>query len=792
MLKLKQKILIMYKNLIYVIILLFSLNLSAQHTYHLTGQIKDRNTNDNIAFCNVILKKNNKKVTGGITNDNGFFKFDVKQGKYQLIISFIGYKTDTIETGFIQKDKFIGILKLKPDNVKLNEVIIKSKKTLNKIDREVVYINDNDRKNAMVTGEVLEKINGITYNRFNNTIKVDNNANVKLLLNNLDKDADYIKNLDPKKIKKVEIIRFPSGKYGLQNYATVINIITFKNYIGYNFNANDMLVFDPGSKDNLLPINQFYALLDYTVNKTNFYIQLSNQINNINTGYHSIFKTNNLTISTDSPDNLSRNRIGKFFKNHVIAGLDYYIDPRNTLSYEFGLSLPEKQESDLYSLINYYDNNENLTQTKNYNQLVDNQNQNVRNSLFFHHIFNKKNDLDINVSFNIYTTDFKQDIKSGNENYLLVNSGNHKNWHLDIEYNHAINDYFSYNLGYNNYYRNNTYKYTTSGMPQSKYHLISMKNNIYTYFSWQMNKNNGLKTGLAYELYHINAGQKTTDTYKLLPFFSYRYLINDQTSLRFSYSVNSTYPDNGQSAPYSINTNPNIIKKGNPNLQVSYIHQLDFHINLYRNKLHLMPYYHFSHQYISVTSNLLDDNQLIYTYKNIDFFSKKGMKLNFRVSLLKRALSISSSFDYSQSYIRNNNLSNHLDNLNITNQIFYIPHKSKWMFFLEYHKSIFKDINLYGYNMTNMDYSMIGIRRSFMKNKLVAMLMYIPPVNLGLEYDRINYFKFSDIENEDYFNLAIVKNFIFFKLYYRFGNGHKVKKREKINFDDTNTKKGIL
>ncbi len=758
--------------------------------YEITGQVKDKITNKNLAYCNITLLKEKEVVSGGISDDDGYFYFNVYSGRYKIIFSYIGYRNDTITTNLTNSNKFLGVFKLSPIVNQLSDVIIKTSKITNKIDKDVVYITDNERKKAVETGGILEKINGVTYDRFNNSIKVDNNPNVKLLINNLDKDVNYIMNLDPKKIKKVEIIRYPSGKYGLENYATVLNIITFRDYIGYSINSNDMGVFDPKTKGNYFPINQLNTQLDYTHNRINYYLQLSNQINNINTNYYSKYKTNNLSILNEPANNLEKNRKSKYFMNKIVLGADFYINPKNTFSYEFGVSYPDRRSSVFDSRISYYDASNSLINQERFNQNTSSTNKNIRNSIFYHGIIDQHNSIDVSYSFNLNTNTFKQKTIFETTNIDLSNKGDAKSSQLSIEYNHDITNKLSYNLGCNNAFYYNTYTYVNAG-DKSDYNFSNLKNNIYSNFSWSINKKSGVKIGLAYELYSLKTKEAEWKNYQSFqPFLNYRYLFNKNTSVRLSYTVNSTYPGNEQTTPYSTYVNNNIIRVGNPILAPSYLHQINTQWSFLNNKLVLIPYYYFSKNHISIFTRPIDNDKLEYSYKNFDYYSKKGVELNY--AFYKRYLYIISSLDFSRSYIEYQNNKNNLNNLTISVQLNYTENKTKMMFFLDYNKSIYKTINLNGYNMENMDYTILGVRKMFFKNRLMLMFMYIPPVGFGMNYERTNFFKTSTIEATEKLDLGAVKNFLFIKMNYRFGNGHSVRKNKKKIFEENKERKGIL
>ena len=90
----------MHKILI-VLLFFFSLTTTfSQSSVNVTGQLRDANTLENLAFANVTVQNatDNSMVTGAITDDNGRFEIlGLSTGKYTLLFSFIGY--ETVETG---------------------------------------------------------------------------------------------------------------------------------------------------------------------------------------------------------------------------------------------------------------------------------------------------------------------------------------------------------------------------------------------------------------------------------------------------------------------------------------------------------------------------------------------------------------------------------------------------------------------------------------------------------------------------------------------------------------------
>jgi hypothetical protein len=206
------------KNWIFLFVFTtLTFSITAQNNY-LSGIVKDKSNSIALPYCSILVFQGDSMNSFAITDEQGHFEIPINSGEFKLIIRFLGYISDT---SFIEMDNeniSIGTIYLKENIKKLNEVIIKSSTRQSSIDKDEIIITDKLRAGAATTIDVLGKIEGISYNKFNKTLKVDHEKNVLLLVNGLRKSAKYIKNINPNRISKIEIMRDPSGIYGLEGY----------------------------------------------------------------------------------------------------------------------------------------------------------------------------------------------------------------------------------------------------------------------------------------------------------------------------------------------------------------------------------------------------------------------------------------------------------------------------------------------------------------------------------------------------------------------------------------------
>ena len=175
------------KQALLSIILLFGIRAGAQdqNTRTISGTVKDAGSKEPLAFSTITLLNTTK---GAITDAHGKFKLDIPVGllKPRLVVSYIGYETDTITTKDANNDGYLIFMKNQPGT--LNSVVVTgvSKATLvreNPLTMEIISpkqideaIEDNVidalSKNApgfeaVKTGPNISKpfINGLGYNR---------------------------------------------------------------------------------------------------------------------------------------------------------------------------------------------------------------------------------------------------------------------------------------------------------------------------------------------------------------------------------------------------------------------------------------------------------------------------------------------------------------------------------------------------------------------------------------------------------------------------------------------------
>ncbi len=210
----------------------------------ITGQLIDSISNEKIGFATIALLKSGKtkEINGVLSGDDGKFKLaDVKVGKYDLVVSFLGYKDKKITEIELTKKKpdyDLGKVLLVSEDYLLGAVEIKEKRSLieNKVDRIVFNAEDDASIAGGDATDVLRKVPTLSVDLDGN-VSLRGSQNVRILINGKPSGmfsanvADALKMFPADQIKKVEVITSPGAKYDGEGSAGIINIETKKENI---------------------------------------------------------------------------------------------------------------------------------------------------------------------------------------------------------------------------------------------------------------------------------------------------------------------------------------------------------------------------------------------------------------------------------------------------------------------------------------------------------------------------------------------------------------------------------
>jgi len=302
---------------------------------NISGIILDENKKPADYVTVVLFKASDSSVVKtAFTDPSGTFNFTISgKGSYYYKASNMGYKTLKSKTIVLTEDHQkadFGTAQLIASTQNLKDVNVAVTKPL--IERKMDKIVMNVSNSAVMTGstalEVLQKAPGVTVDQ-NDKISMMGKQGVLIQLDGKQTYmssadvANLLRNMQSSDIESIELITNPSSKYDASGNSGIINIKTKKNKNGgTNGSINGSLGYGKNLRANT-GLN-----LNYRAQKVNLFGNYS----------YGKFERDNLIaidrISNGTTDTYfmqvgESNR--KQYNNNLKAGLDYFIDKKNTI-----------------------------------------------------------------------------------------------------------------------------------------------------------------------------------------------------------------------------------------------------------------------------------------------------------------------------------------------------------------------------------------------------------------------------------------------------------------------------
>ena len=182
-----------------------------------------------------LLRSDSTFISGAISAESGHFQIDgIASGTYLLSISHIEYQKYSKEVTISQSDVLLGDIKMQPDSKVLNDVQVVADRIIKKKDGMLIFPQKNQLKFAGSGYDMLYNIMipGVNVDRIKGTV-TRLGQEVALYIDGQKASYREVQNMAINSIDRIEYIDVPSGKYIQDN--TAINIITKKSEKGSYF-----------------------------------------------------------------------------------------------------------------------------------------------------------------------------------------------------------------------------------------------------------------------------------------------------------------------------------------------------------------------------------------------------------------------------------------------------------------------------------------------------------------------------------------------------------------------------
>lgn len=595
-------------------------SLAPQGNSRITGTVIDAANQQPVSFATVTLADpvSGKALDGALCDDKGKFSIDrIGGGTYQIVITFIGYQTRTINEVKVNGGNDVinlGEIKINTSTQTLKEVTIEAQRAMieEKVDR-TVYNAENDATNRGGDAtDVLRKVPMLSVDLDGN-VTMRGSQNIKVLINNKPSTiaassvADALKQIPADMIKTVEVITSPSARYDAEGSAGIINIVTKKNTLsGASLNLDG----SAGLRGSNLGLNGSYRKGKMGFSLGGFGRASYNVKGAFQNEQRSDFTdpaTNELIDNVTVQNAATRNR--NMFGRYTL-GWDYDINKNNFITASVMYGVRNGNQNQDFLLTETFRNNKFIRSILEDSETKDNSG-NVDVSLNYTHAFAKpQQELNILTLFsrNNRTNNFVRDsLNQDNEEILkrLKNENQSYNQEstIQIDYQNPIGKMQMIEFGGKNITRQVTsdYQYFQAYGVDEPYvaienqqfgNVFDYNQNItggYTSYTLTTPKNYSLKAGARYEYTTIDAkfensssGEVKIPSYgSLVPSVNLSKKLKSGNTVKIAYNRRIQRPSLQFLNPNIQSANPKNITVGNPNLEPEFTNNFELGYNTF-------------------------------------------------------------------------------------------------------------------------------------------------------------------------------------------------------------------
>lgn len=556
----------------------------------ITGKVIEKGTNLPLEYATIVFENSTtKQLSGGITDENGNFKFEVTAGNYNVRAEFISFKNVIIPQKVFNADTNLGTIQMQADVAQLNEVeVIAEKSTVEiKLDKRVYNVGKDMMVKGGTVSDVLDNVPSVTVDA-EGTVALRGNENVKILIDGKPSGlaginiADALKLLPADAVEKVEVITNPSARYDAEGGGGIINIILRK---GKANGVNGSVMVNAGDPETYgTSINLNKKSDDYNLFSNIGYNYRNNPGNSMVDAeyFNSDGSTSRFIKERRKNDRLSEGYNANF-------GIDLNLS--KSLTWTNALTFRENNGKNPDNVFFYnFDASNNPTFVRNRLNEQKSDEFSIEYSSNFTKKF-KKDDHKLTVDFatsqnreNEYASIYDQVL--GNPASLFTQETSNKNTQqrnlIQSDYVLPIGKKGRFEAGYRgNFLKNLTdFVVTPVSTFSNTLEYIENVNALYTQYGSKINKFSYF-FGLRFEDSHIEVNSLSLNNYNtkkynnLFPSATFNYEFSESSSVSLSYSKRINRPRGRFLNPVSsLSSNINIFQ-GNPDLNPSYTDAID-------------------------------------------------------------------------------------------------------------------------------------------------------------------------------------------------------------------------
>ena len=495
---------------------------------HLTGTIIDEQGQP-VAYANVAILNpaDSTLLSGGVSNESGYFAIPYEQHKVLARISYVGYKT----IYKICSQPEVGTIRLQPETVPLKGVQVKGERIVSTTENGHLVYNMQMLLQVYPADNAYDALTNIPgVSEMNGSIMFSGRT-VTLIINgkpttlSADKVVERLKQMPAAMLAKAEVMPSAPAKYHVRGMA--INIVT-KDFTGTNQLSGQLMggwrqhKYGTGYTGGSIIYNHGKLGIDasYMFTDGTGYGQVEHEANHPLNGQRMAYS-----------DKTSNRSDGLDHEYHI--GMDYAISENHNLSLA-------------------YTGQWNSTRSTNTTTGTAQSTQNSRQHTYLHNVdanYSAPFGLQLGASYTNYqeprTQNLEGQLNEISRNLYVDSRQKVSKWLFTVDQTHSLPKGWELNYGGKAQFTNNNSYQTTFNadhqpLPDATSHVDYNERilNAYAGFSKQIGQSFSLDASLTAEQYHATKWNE----WRIYPQFNAMWNINEKNMLNLSFSSEAIYP----------------------------------------------------------------------------------------------------------------------------------------------------------------------------------------------------------------------------------------------------------
>ena len=656
------------KKILLTLLFITPLSLLAQVTGTVRGIIIEDETNEALPFVTIALtpEGNNAPTTGCSTGEDGSFRLtDIKEGKYTITASFVGYleESRSISITAGKNNINLGTIRLKSDRKLLKEVVVTEQRSQMsfEIDKRVFTVDQSIATTGGSASDVLADIPSVEVDN-EGTVSLRGSESVTVWINGKasgltsDNQGDILQQMPAGSIEKIEVITNPSAKHSPEGTAGIINIILKRDrkagYYGnvqagmdsdLGYNAGGNFNYSSGKLDAYVGLN--YRNMRFNndgVTDTKYFgsQQYQTQTNEGNHNPNNIFGRAGFTWRFTEKDELYANVMGMFGggkHNNTISAVSGPMNSDGSYAaptQSFTRTTTQQGKPTMYNVELGY------THRWSDSHFID--------FSVGHHQWQQQR----NAVYRQETKFFGIDTTMASSYQFQDGKNRNNSTEIKLDYEYKINENHRIEAGYKGDIsddRSPVITYTDekhTQLDKQQYNQFRYKQNIqalYATYSGRLGKF-GYQLGLRGEYWNVKTqsygyeqeqsgqipGFTSNHFFKLFPSAFISYEISKGQEIQVNYTRRLRRPWGGQLNNFENISDSTNISFGNPNLTPEYsnAYEINYLKNWENHTLSLSGYYRTTEDVIERISYSNGNNRVIYTtFENVAKTQSAGLEI---------------------------------------------------------------------------------------------------------------------------------------------------------------------